>query len=169
MVRQLTSLVLGLVGLAGCSVDGTEAMAPPDTGDDPILCTATVTLTGTFTAPVALDPTGGCQPEGTWAVNVAVSDRGTCSTVSVKPSYNYTLSGVGHSTTVTYTGSGGEFQGNVSATGDGACSGFFEHIQTDGTNFDHISLHPLVPKPTASVTQLTISGTGDFELWKRHP
>ena len=167
MVRM--SLVLGLAGLAGCSGDVEGGGGPADSNEDAILCTATVTLTGTFTAPVALDPTGGCQPEGTWSVNVTVGDKGTCNTVTVKPSYSYTLSGVGHNTTVSYAGGSGEFQGNVSATGDGACSGYFEHILADGTNFDHISLHPLVPKPTAAVTTLTISGTGDYELWKRHP
>jgi hypothetical protein len=28
------------------------------------MCTAQLTLSGTFTAPAALDPTGGCQPDG---------------------------------------------------------------------------------------------------------
>lgn len=174
MARSLISmLALGAFALAGCGVGNgadDDQLPPEDANEESILCTATVALSGTFTAAAALDPLAGCQPEGTWAVTVTVSSKGTCATVPVKASYRYTLTGTGHNTQVTYAkATGEEFQGNVSAGGSGQCSGFFEHIQPDGANFDLIALHPLLPKPTTAVLDLPISGSGDFELWKRHP
>lgn len=173
MVRTITAmLALGMFGLVGCGVGESGGQTPPgpDANELSPLCIATVALSGTFTAPAALDPLGGCQPEGTWQVNVTVSDKGTCATVSVKTSYSYTLTGVGRSTQITYSkASGEEFQGNVSATGDGQCSGFFEHILPVGADFAQIALRPLLPEPTDAVTTLAIGGSGDFQLWKSHP
>jgi hypothetical protein len=182
MIRSLGSLlVLGMVGF-GCGVGGGSSRAPDapedvpiippqDTNDQSITCTAQITLTGTFTAAAMLDPAGGCQPIGTWAVTATVSDKGNCTTVKVKDAYTYTLTGGGHDTKVAYDAkeSGEEFQGNVNATGSGACSGAFEHILADGSSFDQIALHPLIPKPTDAVTELEISGSGEFMQWSRHP
>jgi hypothetical protein len=178
-VNVRSVLALGVLGLAGCSVggdDGGSSMPDAPTGPQTdatevvALCTAKITLSGTFTAAKALDPAGGCQPDGTWAVNATVSDKGTCTTVPVKTSYSYTLAGTGHDTKITYTkASGEEFQGNVTATGSGGCEGSFEHIQTDGSNFDQINMHAFLPKPTAADTQLAITGTGEFDLWDHHP
>jgi hypothetical protein len=176
MSRKLIfMIVLGAVG-SGCGVGGGDddgqGGAPPDSTDNAqsITCTAQLALTGTFTAAAALDPVGGCQPDGSWAVTATVSDKGTCATVPVKASYTYTLTGVGRDSKVGYTtGTGEEFLGAVSASGDGACTGSFEHIQPDAANFDQLTLRPILPKPAAADTTLTISGTGEFNLWKRHP
>jgi len=148
---------------------------PPDSppnNEDSIKCTAQVALAGMFTAPAQIDPLGGCQPTGMWAVTATVSDKGTCTDVPIKASYNYTLTGVGRDSKVAYAGAATseEFKGAVSASGDGACTGSFEHILPDGSNFDQITLRPILPKPDATVTTtLTISGTGEFNLWNRHP
>jgi hypothetical protein len=177
MVRKYNSLLaLGVFGLVGCGGGisgggGSDGQLPPqDATEELTLCTAVVMLSGTFTAVAALDPAGGCQPQGTWAVTATVSDKGTCSTVPLKASYSYTLSGTGRNTMITYSkATGEEFQGTVESSGSGGCEGSFEHIQPDGSNFDQLSLHPLLPKPTAADTTLAISGTGQFDLWKRHP
>jgi hypothetical protein len=175
MSRTLTSLLaLGWLGFAGCDVGGADDAdddpMPQDANSQAIVCTASLALSGTFTAPAALDPLGGCQPEGTWAVTVTVASQGTCATVPVKASYSYMLTGTGRNTQINYTkASNEEFQGNVSSGGSGQCSGFFEHILPSGSNFALISLHPVVPKPTDAVTTLAISGSGDVELWSRHP
>jgi hypothetical protein len=135
-----------------------------------ITCTAQVALTGTFTAPANLDPTGGCQPDGTWAVTATVSDAGTCANVPLKASYNYTVTGVGRNSKVAYANQTGDFLGAITASGDGACTGSFEHILADGSSFDQLTLRPTVPKPDATVTTtLTIGGTGEFNLWNGHP
>jgi hypothetical protein len=177
-VRSL--LAFGVFGLVGCGVGGGDGGsstpdAPttplPDTGVElSALCTAQITVSGTFTAPAALNPLGGCQPQGTWAVTATVSDKGTCATVAVKTSYSYTLSGTGRNTKIAYAKANGEeFQGNVAATGSGGCEGSFEHIQTDGSNFDQLNLHAFLPKPTAADTELPITGTAEFQLWSQHP
>jgi hypothetical protein len=133
-------------------------------------CTAQLTLTGTFTAPAALDPLGGCQPQGTWVVTAAVADKGSCANVPLKASYNYTLTGVGRETQLSYTtGTGEEFTGSVNASGSGGCEGSFEHITADTGKFDAVLLKPLLPVPTAGGTTLTIAGTGEFNLWDKHP
>jgi hypothetical protein len=180
MTRSLGSLLmLGLVGF-GCGVgngsgtgtpDAKEVEIPPqDSREQSITCTALITLTGTFTAAAALDPAGGCQPAGTWAVTAAVTDMGNCTGVKVKDAYSYTLTGAGHDTKVDYDKQPDEeFLGNVTANGNGNCSGFFEHILADGSSFDQIVLHPVLPKPTDAVTELAITGSGEFDQWNRHP
>jgi hypothetical protein len=175
-VRAL--LALGVFGLVGCGVGGSDGGTTPDAPQAPPqdsaevlpLCTAQVALSGTFTAAAALDPAGGCQPQGTWAVTATVSDKGTCTTVPLKAEYSYALSGTGRDTKIAYTkASGEEFQGNVQATGSGGCEGSFEHIQTDGNNFDQVNLHAFLPKPMAADTELAITGTAEFRLWSSHP
>lgn len=175
-VTLVSLLALGWLGLAGCDVGGTggdddDDDVQPDASDDAVLCAATVTLSGTFTAPTALDPLQGCQPQGTWAVTVTVASQGTCTTVPVKTSYSYTLTGTGRSTQISYArASNEEFQGNVSAGGSGQCSAFFEHILPSGSSYALIALRPVIPKPPdPPVATLAISGSGDVELWKRHP
>lgn len=136
------------------------------------VCSATLTVTGTFTvaAGVTLDSTAGCQPAGTWVVNVAVADKGTCSTVPVKMSYSYTLTGTGRDTALSYTtGTGEEFNGAVEATGNGTCEGSFDHIVSDGGKYDEINLHPQLAHATDGATTLAITGTGTYDLWAAHP
>jgi len=134
------------------------------------VCTATVALAGTFTAAATLDPAGGCQPAGTWAVTTSVSDMGTCTTVPVKASYSYTVSGTGRDTLLTYTKDTGEdFTGAVEATGGGGCEGSFDHVVADAGKFDEANLHPQLANPTAGGTTLTITGTGTYNLWSAHP
>jgi hypothetical protein len=186
MILKLASVVVfGALGLTGCGVGGGGGGQPPvdsstssdsGTGTDSgstgasITCTAQVALTGTFTAPAALDPTGGCQPDGMWMMTATVTDAGTCANVPLKASYVYTVTGVGRNTKVAYANQTGEFQGVVEASGDGVCVGSFEHILSDAANFDQLTLHPSVPKPTAAgVTTLAIGGTGEFNLWNGHP
>jgi len=183
MIRTLGSLLtVTLLGLVGCSVgggddDGMMMMPPPAADPDAALplmslCTAQLTLTGTFTtSATALDPVGGCQPQGTWAVTATVSDKGTCADVPLKDGYSYTLTGTGRDTKIAYTkDSGEEFVGAVSATGSGGCEGSFDHVQPAGGNFDQVQLHPVLPKiPAADLTELPITGKGEFNLWMQHP
>jgi len=181
MLRNACSLLAtGVLGLVGCSVGGdgggggtpdAPTMPPaPDAPDAKALCTAQLTLSGTFTAAAALDPALGCQPQGTWEVTATVSDKGTCADVPLKTSYSYSLAGTGRDTKITYTKANGEeFQGTVQATGSGTCEGGFEHIVPDGSNFDQLNLHAFLPKPMAADTQLAITGTGEFDLWAAHP
>ena len=182
MIRTLGPLlIVALLGLVGCSVGGdggggvdASMMMPPDpdaAAPRMSLCTATLALTGTFTAAATLDPAGGCQPQGTWAVTATVSDQGTCSNVPLKTSYSYALSGTGRDTKITYTKANGEeFQGAVSASGSGGCEGSFEHVQPDGSNFDQLQLHPFLPKvPAPDLMELSITGSGSFDLWMQHP
>jgi hypothetical protein len=93
-----------------------------------------------------------------------------CANVPLKASYTYTLTGTGRTTQLMYsTSAGEEFTGAVNASGNGGCEGAFDHVMADGSNFDEINLHPLLPTPTAGGTTLTITGTGEFDLWSHHP
>src|ERR1043165_1467470 len=177
MSRKLAlALILGTLG-TGCGVGGGDGGGPmmmpdaPPIDASPITCTAKLTLTGTFTASIPLDPAGGCQPQGTWVVTATVADKGTCANVPLKAQYSYTLTGMGRDTQLTYaTGSGEEFTGAVNASGSGGCEGSFEHITADSGTFDQLNLKPsLPPPPAAGGTTLDITGTGEFDLWKRHP
>ena len=179
MLRTLNFTLVVAALASGCGVGGGDQQGtPPGGGSNPgsnpppdptAKCTAQLTLSGTFTASATLDPLAGCQPDGMWLVMATVSDQGTCTNVPVKASYTYTLSGSGRTTMLMYTKSAGEeFTGAVNATGSGGCEGSFDHVLPDGSNFDEINLHPLLPIPTAGTT-LTISGTGEFNLWAQHP
>jgi hypothetical protein len=181
MIRTIGSLfAVTLLGLVGCSVgggddDGMMMMPPPPDPDAALplmsLCTAQLTVTGTFTAAAILDPLGGCQPQGTWALTATVSDKGTCANVPLKAGYSYALSGSGRDTKITYTKAGNEdFVGAVSASGSGGCEGSFDHVLPDSGNFDQLQLHAFVPKvPAADLMELPITGTGEFNLWMQHP
>ena len=181
MLRNVRSLLAaGVLGLMGCHVGGdggggapdAPVMPPVDGPEATALCTAQLTLTGTFTAAAPLDPALGCQPQGTWEVTATVSDQGACTTVPLQTSYSYALTGTGRDTRIAYAmkGTSEEFQANVVATGSGGCEGGFEHILPDGGNFDELNLHAFLPKSMmAGETELAITGTGVFELWAAHP
>lgn len=173
MLRTLNfTLVLATLA-SGCGVGGGDQQTPPGGGSntDPTpKCTAQLTLSGTFTASATLDPAGGCQPDGMWVVMATVADKGMCASVPLKASYTYTLTGTGRTTKLMYsTSAGEEFTGAVNASGSGGCEGAFDHVIADGSNFDELNLHPLLPTPTAGGTTLTITGTGEFNLWSQHP
>src|ERR1051325_5599098 len=101
MLRTLGSLlIVTLLGLVGCSVGGggdddagTMMMPPEPDAAVPLmsLCTAQLTLTGTFTAAATLDPAGGCQPQGTRAVTSTASYQGTWSNLPRQMSATYPL------------------------------------------------------------------------------
>ena len=179
MVRHLTLvLVLGIAacGVGGGGDDGSNTgsgsgKTPPT--DQVAVCAATLAVSGTFTVGtgLTLDPAGGCQPAGSWAVTVAVADQGTCTAVPVKTSFAYTVTGAARETQLTYSAAAGEdFSGAVEATGGGTCEGSFDHVVKDGTKFDEINLHPALAKVTdAAQTTLTISGSGTYNLWDAHP
>ncbi len=180
MVRHLT--LVSVLCVAACGVGGGgddsgnqnlgsgSGSAPP--ADTVAVCTATLTVTGTFTvaAGVTLDSTAGCQPAGTWTVNVAVADKGTCTAVPLKAGYAYTVAGVGRDTSLTYaTATGEDFSGAVEASGNGTCEGSFDHIVPDSGKFDEVNLHPQLAPATDGAATLTITGTGTYNLWAAHP
>jgi hypothetical protein len=171
MARLLGVLIALGCGLAACGVGDDGFTPPPGDGDEHITCTAELTMAGTFTAAATLDPTGGCQPAGTWNVTVTIASMGNCSAVPNKGTYVYQVVGVGHDQTITYQGasSGEDLQLQISASGAGECVGSFEHILANGSNFDQLQLHPRLPEPTAAVTELTVGGTGEYLLWDQHP
>jgi hypothetical protein len=172
MTRALGLAIALCTGLAACGVGDDGGIPPGDDTNQNVLCTALLTVSGTFTAAATLDPLGGCQPAGTWSFTVSVMDQGTCSAVPAKSSYVYQVVGVGHDETITYQGasSGEDLQLQISDPGTGGCEGSFEHILANGaTNFDQFLLKPRTPKPTEAVTTLAISGDGEYDLWKQHP
>ena len=160
-----------LVVFAACSGD------PPGGGSGPapdsnttVGCEAQLAITGTLTASAATDPTGGCQPAGTWSVTVTVSDMGNCTAVPLKTPYTYTVTAPsgGPGTNITY-GGGGESTLNINGD-DGRCNGSFDHIVPNGSKFDEIHLKPRTP-PFAQVTgtSIALTGTGDYMLLTAHP
>jgi len=69
------------------------------------------------------------------------------------------VSGDGRSTNVNYSGavSGEDTVLAVSASGAGYCNGSFEHVFADSGNFVQLTLHPLLPIPTAGGTSLSLN------------
>ena len=131
-------------------------------------CTATLTLTGTLVTSNGLPPPAdqGCVPAGTWNVTVAVADKGTCTDVPVKTSYQYVISGVGRATSIDYVAAPGEeVNTSLSAGGNGECEGSFEHVApATGGAYNLILLKPYFEKGT-----LAIKGSGSYELWPSKP
>lgn len=170
MLRAL-GLVPTLSLMVACGVGSDPAPGPGNTDDvdERIQCTAELTMAGTFTAAAALDPTMGCQPAGTWNVTATVADMGTCTSVPLKASYVYTVAGMGHQSSITYSGTGDETALQISAGGDGSCKASFEHIASGGAGFNQFELGPTIPEPASAVTTLTIGGSGTYNLWKVHP
>lgn len=176
IMRNLAIAFVAL-GLASCGVDevddgGDGSGSGSGSGSGPMqICQAEVNLTGTFTATATLDPTGGCQPTGTWTINTSVASMGNCATVPVKTQYIYNVTGDGRGTDVAYAGAttGEETVLAVSASGAGYCNGAFEHVFADSGNFVQLTLHPVLPIPTAGGTSLAITGKAEFLRWKTKP
>lgn len=170
MLRTLNFTLVLAMFASGCGVGGGDQQGQGSNTDPTPTCTAQLTLSGMFTAPAALDPAGGCQPNGMWVVMATVADKGTCASVPLKANYTYTLTGTGRTSQIAYDKAAGEdFTGAVTSPGNGGCEGAFEHVIADGSNFDELNLHPLLPNPTAGGTTLTITGSGEFNLWAHHP
>jgi len=175
MKRILGPVLAGVFFLA-CGVGDETPMG--DDEDERVLCQATLAMSGTFTASVALNPAGGCQPIGSWNVNVALADQGNCSgTVPFNTNYQYTVSRatvdpndpdkVGD---ITYNGTGDETTLQISAGGGGQCDAKFTHITANsGAMFNELAMRPWTDEPLAGGTTLPIMGEGTYTLWKEHP
>lgn len=131
-------------------------------------CVATLTLTGNLVTSNGLPPPAdqGCVPAGTWNVKVQVADKGTCTDVPVKATYQYVIAGVGRATTIDYVAAPGEeVSTSLAAGGNGECEGSFEHVSAaTGGTYNLIMLKPYFDKGT-----LVIKGSGAYELWPAKP
>ena len=174
MKRILGPVLAGVFFLA-CGVGDDAPMGDDD--DERVLCQATLAMSGTFTASVALNPAGGCQPIGSWNVTVALADQGNCSgTIPFKPNYQYTVSRatvdpndpdkVGD---ITDNGTGDETALQISAGGGGQCDAKFTHYTPNGAMFNEFAMRPWTDEPLAGGTTLPIMGEGTYTLWKEHP
>lgn len=168
MHARSTFFVLGFA-LAGCGLGDVGTGDGVNTEDDrpaEALCQADIALSGTFT-PAGTPPTPdlGCVPEGTWTVNVTISDTGDCGDVPMGSSYTYTVTGAGRDRVISYTAAAGEETTlSIHAGGNGECEASFEHIwETDG-GFAVALLKPWFDPGTT-----TIQGTATYQLWSEHP
>ena len=117
----MRGILIGSLLLAACVNDTTAPTAPPDATPDPTMpvtfnltgpgevdsldgsgtptCGTTLTLAGTFKSAGNIDPLQGCQPDGTWTVQVTVGTTGAgdlaaCApTPTVAASYIFTVTG----------------------------------------------------------------------------
>ncbi|RMH40875.1 MAG: hypothetical protein D6689_12520 [Deltaproteobacteria bacterium] len=147
----------------GCGELG-QVDSPPGGGDpgdqlpDGVACQAELSITGTLTPPgTPPDPAEGCVPVGTWTLQVAVDDPGTCDQVDHESTYVYEVTGdIDNGYDVTYQGTpAGEVYLKITSEG-GACQGSFEHYSADGSAL-------LLLKPFEE--NLAISGRGYFERY----
>jgi hypothetical protein len=171
-MRRLASLALLLPLLAaGCGDLGTVGPSPGDgdgdgDGDggtgpaDPLLCQATLSVTGTL-APSGITPVDGdpCIPFGTWTVDVTLADQADCASVEFDAQYVYVVSQDPDSGSYAYSYPADPNNPNihlrVSAEGS-ACEGTFEHWSDDGKTL-------VLLKPFEDGLQLT--GSGTFETY----
>ncbi|MCG8424736.1 MAG: hypothetical protein MJE77_43150 [Proteobacteria bacterium] len=170
----LTSLSIFAFGLAGCglgSSDGDDDNPDPDQGALGVLCTADLSVTGTFAptnAPPAPDPNDpndpgwSCVPEGKWTVDVQVSDQGNCSEVPIAAQYVYTVTV--DAETEEYIATYGDDPNSdfsyLKVSIEGPCIGNFEHFSTDGKQ-----VTTLRPHTADNPDDLTITGSGTYELF----
>jgi hypothetical protein len=168
MTKTATIVVTAmLLGNAAC--DTGDSTVPPNQNEP--LCTATLALSGTLVTSNGQPPPTdqGCVPAGTWKVNVAVADKGTCTATVFKPTYEYVVITVPNSprdTKINYTPAAGEeVNKSLAAGGNGQCEGSFEHVSAGtGGQYNLVSLHPYFDKGT-----LVIKGSGSYELWPSKP
>lgn len=163
-----SSWFLFAFAIGGCGLGGVGDGGGVNTEDDrPVeaLCQANLTLSGTPTPP-GTPPTAdlGCVPEGTWTVEVTISDVGDCGDVPMGSTYTYTVTGAGRDRVIAYTGGTEETTLSIHAGGNGQCEGSFEHIwETDGGYAVGLL------KPWFDPGTTTIQGTGTYQLWSEHP
>lgn len=168
----VTTLGLALAFTSGCTLGEVGDDTTPIGDDDTTLpanalCESTLTLSGTFAAEAVPPPTEdqGCVPQGTWTVQVTVSDVGDCDEAPVSTSYIYTVTGEGADETVTFTGGAGELTWGIHAGGNGQCEGSFEHIwEATGGEFHVAQMSPYFAPGTT-----TMMGSGTYQLWSKHP
>ncbi len=177
-----TVAMVGLAALgAACSGDDGGVTHVDAAPERVALCTATLTLGGSFTPSRTVDPAAGCQPVGAWAVQVTVSDMGDCTAVHSGTSYSYTATDmvdsngvpIPRTTSVTHNSPASGEDDTLTITGDnGSCTGNFDMIVPDGAMFDEIQIQPTTPpfaSGPADKSARTLSGTGTYQLWATHP
>lgn len=181
-----------LLGLAACG----GSTATPDAGpsvDSPSLaplCTATLSVTGTFNpttppnTPAPGSGGGGCQPAGglsngdsgtasaTWTVNVTTSDMGNCSSVDVQQQYVFdvtqTIDGSngqsGHDTMITLEGDANDPNVNLTIGGDDdQCTGNFAIVKKVANNYEQVSLKVKTAMFTTGFND-NLTGDGEYDL-----
>lgn len=185
------SFLLTLVAAAGCGVGGgdpTPTPTPPPQPppvDNAEVCTASFTVTGTFTPgtpgrPVDPDtnlPITGCWPVGTWSFTAAVASTaqehpcptapatlGTYSFAVTRvpvdptdPTSTDTMQQIDSTTTMP---AGMQYHLSVSANGQG-CEGHFEVGSADGTQYWN-----MVPTLAKDPAATAIAGDGDYIVYK---
>ncbi len=160
----LSSLVLGACGV------GDEA-ADTDDRDEKlgIICNATFTTTGTFTAAAPMRPAEvptGCWPVGTWTFSAKVNENECAKTPSVAAQYSFRVDravnpdptkDIGYEESYTYLGDkAGLFRLGVSESG-GGCEGGVEFYSADGK--EYWNLKPLLQDNG------TIIGFGEYAMF----
>jgi hypothetical protein len=163
-----TSALAALGACSPGSVGGDDVVGGDDDTSLPgtALCEATLTLTGTMVSSGEVPSMDlGCVPQGTWTVNVTVSDEGSCGTVSIPTTWTYEVAGTGHNETITPTNNTDQ-EGvlGIHSLGSGVCEGSFEHIWPSADGFNVVLL-----KPDSPTWQQTIEGHGTYQLWAEHP
>lgn len=172
-----------LTGACGVGDDGPtggpngDPLPPLDNSE---VCTASFTVTGTFTpgsTPRPTDPeTGapitGCWPVGTWSFTATVADNKCGAAPAVLPRYTFVVGRApadpndpASNDTVqtlmnTTTLNGLQYHLSMSTNGQG-CEGSFELGSGDGK--DYWNMKPTLPKDAAATT---ITGGGDYVEYK---
>ncbi len=126
------------------------------------LCNADLNVTGQFVAASTPDPTLGCTPDGAWTLMAAVktcqSDSdcdsapctsGMCSdcmSVPLAQSYNMTVTGTQHMTTITNNNTKPNENDSLQMnTENDACNGSFDLVIPNGNQFDYVQLNASTP------------------------
>jgi hypothetical protein len=184
------SFLLAVFAAAGCGVgnDGPGMTMPPQ--PNPVsnaeVCTASFTVTGTFTPgtpgrPLDPDtnlPITGCWPVGTWTFTAAVDSTATqehpCQTAPTTlatyafkvtrvpvdpndPASDDTMQQIDSMTTMP---AGMQYHLSVSSNGQG-CQGHFEVGSADGSQYWN-----MVPTLAKDPATTTIAGNGDYIVYQ---
>ena len=157
----MSMLAAATLALSACdpgSVGDGTGPGPNVDGTTNALCEATLLMSGTF-APngPGVDADGACIPLGTWTVNVAVENMGTCESVPTIGQYVYDVieDEGGYVATFRADPTSERIFTNISIEGE--CQGHFEHYSADGKQYTML-------KPYTNA-DFTLGGIGSFEVY----
>jgi hypothetical protein len=136
MSRRTYVSMIGLAALIGCSEDlGMVQMDPDDELEPGILCKTELDVTGTVAKTNPPDPEGGCDPVGTWTLEVALGDPTStdCTDAPTLGTYVYVVTELpegGYEYAYPADPASEPYMRVRGAGGD--CAGTFTHMSADG-------------------------------------
>lgn len=176
MSRSLAFACLLLASACDTGSVGEDDPGP----DEHILCSAAITVGGTFQSSLNPAPTAamGCVPDGAWTLTTTVPSNGDCSSVDVAAQYvvnvvNLTPGAERPTRDVQLQSppAGAEVEGAIHAGGNGECLMSVDIVTPAPTNgqFHVVALKAYIDAEDGANRTIKASPDSAFQLWDTHP